>query len=90
MAGWLKIYILSHVQRVETGRQVFLVVAIATASRQGRHETGQWDISHMHIHKMRYLSNLKPSASLAGVPQGMEERGGGRKRGREGERSKGK
>lgn len=52
-------YILSHVQRVETGRQVwegllslFLVVAIATASRQCRHETGQWDISHVHIHKM--------------------------------------
>lgn len=65
---------------------LLIVVAIATASRQCRHETGQWDISHVHIYKMRYLSNLKPSAYLAGVPQGMEEGGGGR----ESERREGK
>lgn len=85
-------YILSHVQRVETGRQVwegllslFLVVAIATASRQCRHETGQWDIRHVHIHKMRYLSNLKPSATGNGG-KGRGKEGRRKEGGREGER----
>lgn len=60
LGGWIGI--LNRVKRVESGRQVwegllslFLVVVIATASTTRRDKTGQWDINHVHIHKMRYV-----------------------------------